>query len=341
MNLKKWTAWIGVPTIAFVAVACWSFDAARTLFFGWAEFLIRVIPRIRVDWSMVAAAVVVFALCTVGIHWFGRASLRARGSERRWRLGWSLVVSTTVVVAFAAGICMIGAAHQTGWVLTNKQPEIVAMEEHRYRMNHSSREQLRTLWYGLQMADQGSFWRGSEFESVQHSWATHSIMYCWYMPANEKGDQIDFQLPWNDPKNRPLFFATVHLFTNPDFPGAPLRDADGCGLAHYAANSRAMANGMIRPFDEFTDGRANTLLIGEVNANFRPWGDPANVRDPARGINRSPYGFGGPPQTRGALFSMADGSVRFVSERISPEVLRALATPDGGETVDLSVLEKR
>lgn len=32
-------------------------------------------------------------------------------------------------------------------------------------------------------------------------------------------------------------------------------------------------------------------------------------------------------------FVMADGSVRFVSERISPAVLRALATPRGGELV--------
>ena len=132
----------------------------------------------------------------------------------------------------------------------------------------------------------------------------------------------------------------VPTFINPNLPEAPVRNADGYGLAHYAANSRAMTNGMFRSFDEFTDGTAETLLIGEVNANFRPWGDPANVRDPARGINRSPYGFGGPPRTKGALFGMADGSVRFVSERVSPEVLRALATPDGGEIVDLSVLEQ-
>jgi hypothetical protein len=100
-----------------------------------------------------------------------------------------------------------------------------------------------------------------------------------------------------------------------------------------------MSDGAFRPFKEFTDGTANTLLVGEVNANFRPWGDPANVRDPARGINRSAYGFGGPPGSGGALFAMADGSVRFVSERVSPTALKALATPDGGESVDPSILQ--
>src|SRR5260221_14749236 len=102
-----------------------------------------------------------------------------------------------------------------------------------------------------------------------------------------------------------------------------------------------MRNGAMRPFQEFTDGTENTLLIGEVNANFRPWGDPANVRGPARGINRSPFASGGPPQSHGALFGMADGSVRFINERVSPEVLRALATPDGGEPVDRAVLGER
>jgi hypothetical protein len=175
-----------------------------------------------------------------------------------------------------------------------------------------------------------------------HSWATNALLgSLLYSRCNDRGECIDLELPWNDPKNRPLFRGAVHLLINPELPGAPIRDADGYGLAHYAANCRAMENGAIRPFNEFTHGTANTLLIGEVNANFRRWGDPANARDPARGINRSPYGFGGPPGINGALFGMADGSVQFVNERISPAVLRSLATPDGGEPVDLNMLEKR
>jgi prepilin-type processing-associated H-X9-DG protein len=63
------------------------------------------------------------------------------------------------------------------------------------------------------------------------------------------------------------------------------------------------------------------------------------VRDPAKGINRSPNGFGGPPSHHGANFAMADGSVRFISEKASPAVMRALATPNAGDKVDESVLE--
>jgi len=38
--------------------------------------------------------------------------------------------------------------------------------------------------------------------------------------------------------------------------------------------------------DGIKDGAANTILLGEVNADFSPWGRPNNVRDPAAGVNR-------------------------------------------------------
>jgi prepilin-type processing-associated H-X9-DG protein len=88
------------------------------------------------------------------------------------------------------------------------------------------------------------------------------------------------------------------------------------------------------------EGHASTtILIGEVNANFKPWGHPANWRDPAKGINRSPDGFGGRPGAGGANFLMADGSVKFISERTSLDVLRALASPKREDKGDLAALE--
>jgi hypothetical protein len=119
-----------------------------------------------------------------------------------------------------------------------------------------------------------------------------------------------------------------------------MTDAEGYGLSHYAANSHVF--GSDRPFaiHAILDGLSNTLFIGEVNSNFKPWAHPHNYRDPTLGINRSPHGFGGPSGSGGALFGMGDGSVRFVSEKISPAVLRALATPAGGERIDEELPER-
>ena len=76
---------------------------------------------------------------------------------------------------------------------------------------------------------------------------------------------------------------------------------------------------------------ANTILAGEVNANFKPWGDPVNWRDPGLGINKSPDGFGA-PEGSVTQFLMLDGSVRPVSADIDPKVLRQISMPDDWES---------
>jgi hypothetical protein len=77
---------------------------------------------------------------------------------------------------------------------------------------------------------------------------------------------------------------------------------------------------------DLADGPAGTILLGEVNQAFQPWGDPTNCRDPAAGIGR-PDGFGGPHASGGAQFLMSDGSVRFLRQDTDREVLEALSTP--------------
>jgi prepilin-type processing-associated H-X9-DG protein len=73
------------------------------------------------------------------------------------------------------------------------------------------------------------------------------------------------------------------------------------------------------------------IRAGEA-ADYKPWGSPANWRDPARGINRTPDGFGS-TDPKGANFVFADGGARFLSKDINAQVLKALSAPDGGEAI--------
>jgi hypothetical protein len=103
-------------------------------------------------------------------------------------------------------------------------------------------------------------------------------------------------------------------------------------LSHYAANVYVMGGG--RPLDlrhDFPGGTSSTILAGEAARNYRPWGHHANWRDPGLGINTTPEGFGNPSPQGFACFAMADGSVRIFSSKTSRELLKALATPAGGE----------
>ena len=99
---------------------------------------------------------------------------------------------------------------------------------------------------------------------------------------------------------------------------------------------------------DITDGAANTLLILETARDNGPWaqGGPGTVRgldtadQPYLGRGRP---FGGTHFSENTLFSrggaigchvaLADGSVRFVNNSMSPSVLEALLTVRGGEAV--------
>jgi hypothetical protein len=118
-------------------------------------------------------------------------------------------------------------------------------------------------------------------------------------------------------------------------------DSKGYGLSHYSANSHIVGGNKRRSLNDLQGQKSNIVLVGEVNANFQPWGHPVNWRDPARGINKSPYGFGGPRSSGGVQFVMADGSVRFIRDDVSPDVLRALSHPAPDEQIGQGIQAKR
>src|SRR5207248_1443388 len=139
---------------------------------------------------------------------------------------------------------------------------------------------------------------------------------------------------WNDAKNAPAMKTVILEYVSP-FIGTP--QEDGFAPSHYAGNvhvlgAKPMALG------DITDGASNTLLFGEVAHGFKPWGMPMNCRDPSVGLN-SPHGFAN-PRRAGVTFAFADGTIRTIRADISPEVLKALSTPRGGEKVDLADLDR-
>jgi hypothetical protein len=326
-----------VLVLAVLVVVAGPFELPRALVLGWLFFLYRTLPRMTVDWPSVLVGCAALLLFTVGVHAAGRTWLRHSVAWPRWKLRWSITTVAVVVLLFAAGISVVGIVHQVGWLVTSPEPHYI--QTIRWRGYAATQNNLREI--GIDMTNcadthAGRFPAGGTFTAdgrMLHSWETSILPYIPYSIQD-----IDLNVPWDDPRNARYFQCIIPQFVNANLPSPAVFDEWGFGLSHYAANSHVLAANNGLHFEDVTDGLPNTFLIGEVNANFEPWGHPVNWRDPARGINRSPHGFGGPPSAGGAYFSMADGSVRFVSERISPEVLRALSTPAGGERIDVSVL---
>lgn len=143
--------------------------------------------------------------------------------------------------------------------------------------------------------------------------------------------RIDQKLAWDNSPNAALFRELYPAFINPS--ASETKDLQSFSLSHYSANSHLFYKNSSTKFSDITDGIGTTIMVGEIAAGFPPYAAPGNWRDPALGIHYDEKTFGRPTRD-GVSFLMADGAVRLVSDKIAPEVLRALATPAGGEEVD-------
>jgi type II secretory pathway pseudopilin PulG len=147
-------------------------------------------------------------------------------------------------------------------------------------------------------------------------------------------NQIDFNQPWTAPKNQPVFQSVIPAFLNPNIGPEASKVVGGFGASHYAGNSQILKKNEGTKIFNIVDGTSNTILAGEISGGFMAWGDPENRRDPANGLGPAPNQFGGPAAGRGgANMLLTDGSVRFISENVDLQTLKALASPDGKEQV--------
>jgi prepilin-type processing-associated H-X9-DG protein len=309
------------------------------LLVGWFLFLKETIPRMTIEPAAVVVAGVALVALTIVAHriarWlFGsfRAGETAITKAPRWRFRWTTVSVLLVVFTFAAGIAMVATFHQLWWLVSSKEP-LLTFGAWGAARRSQSQSNLATIGRALHdyevgkktLPPGGTF---NQYGEAQHSWETMLLPYidcAQYEPPRK-------DLPWNHPKNAASFKTSLPLFLNP---GVNDRDysPEGYALSDYSVNSRVMHGNSSLRAEDVKDGLANTIMGGEVNANFKPWGDPVNWRDPADGLGKSPEGFGGPWKSGVTNMLFMDGSVRTMSNDVDPQVLKALSTPAGGEDV--------
>ena len=168
-----------------------------------------------------------------------------------------------------------------------------------------------------------------------------------YMGQAALYNQIDQKSAWDAVKNKQLSEMTVPTLQNPsqrrpsDMPGSMDYVAIG-GIGPDAASlpksdEKAGIFGYDREtrFRDITDGMSNTIAITDSSTPNTSYMQGGKLS--IKSFSQQPYVNGpdgiGSPHAGGFQVSLADGSVRFVSENIDPKVLEALATMHGGEVI--------
>ena len=296
-------------------------QALAAILFGWWGYLARVIPRVTVSRAGLATVTLCGVLFLLGLHgflrWLHREMVR---DERRWKMRWTLSIVSVVMLMFAAGIATVGVTHQTAWLLTSKRP---LLEPHA-RLYHDPEFEMNLKVTALAVHNYASAYdndlpggRSSEGHALQ-SWQT---LIAGFIPFNP--GEIDLNSAWDAPRNAPHFRGFVSTYINPK--ARVLRDARGFALSHIAGNVHVFGRGRSLKLNE-VGNLSQILLAGEVASGFKCWGDPTNLRDPSHPFDGSPEAFGS-PTGGGATVVMMDGSVKFISDRADPKILRALSGP--------------
>jgi|CXWL01.1.fsa_nt_gi hypothetical protein len=302
--------------------------------FGWCFYLNSASAKARMDFPAILQFMIATTLFLGLTHYLIRSFLHQAKTGANWQLRNSVSTLFALFASFTAGLAFVGVVHQIGWLA--REPRIFhnSMEAPR---RTQSRNNLKTI--GLAALDYNDKWNSFPVGGTLldraipgHSWQTFLLPYMDNLALFQK---INLHQPWFASQNKPHFTTPVSSFKNLAIETDLNQKSDGYALSHYAANSHLAKLGESLSLDpaNIPDGAGNTLLAGEVVSNFKPWGDPTNHRDPTLGLNTSPQGFGGPWKDSATGFLMGDGSTRMISKDIDPKILKALATPNGGEPV--------
>lgn len=153
-----------------------------------------------------------------------------------------------------------------------------------------------------------------------HGWPTFllpqmtvSPLYC----------SIDFNQPWDSSQNAGTFLNRYVDYENPGQVAKVGRWE--FAVTHYSANPYLMADNSLTRL-KFVESRGQVFLVGELAADFLPWGCPYNWRE-LNGLNSEPPTYG--RSTRdGCQFLFVDGRVKFVANEVSPDILKSMNGED-------------
>ncbi len=238
------------------------------------------------------------------------------GLKYGWRV-FDVMISLAIIAFLVASLLPSGARGPSS-------PHILALNDLRSISFASLNVEAQTGRLPIEVENESG---------VVLSWATQILPM---MDQSALYREIDQTSNWDSATNKTSY---QHQVPGYEYPGQKRLVTSNpkykdYGSIHYSANVHVLGPGGVTSSLDVTDGASNTMLFGSIRDNIPPWGQPGNFRDPALGLNRYPNGFGGPSDEHIPV-SFVDGHVTMLSRGIDDELLKAIATPKGGENVEI------
>jgi prepilin-type N-terminal cleavage/methylation domain-containing protein/prepilin-type processing-associated H-X9-DG protein len=176
-------------------------------------------------------------------------------------------------------------------------------------------------------ADYGCFPPAATYDADGKPLLSWRVLMLPYLSQAPLYGEFHLDEAWDSPNNKPLADSMPTPFRCPSEP-----ETKGLTTYQVFVDPRSIFTGKPAgvPLNAVTDGRSTTLLVAE-SAGPVPWSKPEELSlksaDPLLGMgSKHPGGFNA---------VMADGSVRFFRRSLlSPQLLKALITRDGGESAN-------
>jgi prepilin-type processing-associated H-X9-DG protein len=154
------------------------------------------------------------------------------------------------------------------------------------------------------------------------------------LPFMDRADlytQYDAKQPWDSPQNRALGNTPLPIFRCPSDPGTTANSAETSYVRIVGKDTIGGTPNEAVKLSDITDGTSHTILVVEVSGLNINWEEARDVTVDefmamvAKGqVSRHAGGF---------QAAMADGSVRFISNKVDPKTLRALLLRNDGQPV--------
>jgi len=159
-----------------------------------------------------------------------------------------------------------------------------------------------------------------------HSWRTLILPFVEQSPLY---DQIDLDKPWDDPVNRALADVVIPVYSCPSIENS---NPAATNYMVVVGPETMFPGAEMVGFRDVTDGTSNTLMVVEVKGRESSWMEPVDLDMSQLPLTINQGGIGS-NHPGGANAALGDGSVRFLSDGIDPQTLRALLTRDGQEVI--------